>query len=68
MLLASATDVTVDGVICFPPEGTCLSIGGTSSAGAYLNGIFDNVRVSDGVLDPSEFMGYMPAGMSVMIR
>lgn len=62
------TDVTVDGVICFPPEGTCLSIGGTSSAGAYLNGIFDNVRVSDGVLDPSEFMGYMPAGMSVMIR
>ena len=62
------TDVTTDGAIYIPPEGTCLSIGGTSASGAYVKGVFDNVRISAGVLDPSQFMQYEPAPFTLILQ
>ena len=62
------TNVTADGALYFPPEGTCLAIGGTSASGAYLNGLFDNVRISNGVLDPSQFMQYAPGPFVLIVR
>ncbi len=63
-----ATNVPADGALYFPPEGSCLAIGGTSASGAYLKGVFDNVRISDGVLSPSEFMMYEPSGLMLIVR
>lgn len=63
-----ATNVPADGALYFPPEGSCLAIGGTSASGAYLKGVFDNVRISDGVLAPSEFMSYEPSGLMLIVR
>jgi len=63
-----ATNVPADGALYFPPEGSCLAIGGTSASGAYLKGVFDNVRISDGVLSPSEFMMYEPLGLMLIVR
>ena len=62
------TNVNADGALYFPPEGTCLAIGGTSASGAYLNGLFDNVRITAGVLDPSEFMQYVPGPFVLIVR
>ena len=62
------TNVNADGALYFPPEGTCLAIGGTSASGAYLNGLFDNVRITAGVLDPSQFMQYVPAPLVLIVR
>ena len=53
--------MTLAGQLDLPPQagnGTALSIGGTGVAGAYTYGTFDQVRVSAGILDPSEFMRY----------
>ena len=62
------TNVNADGALYFPPEGTCLAIGGTSASGAYLNGLFDNVRITAGVLDPSQFMQYAPGPLVLIVR
>ena len=62
------TNVNADGALYFPPEGTCLAIGGTSASGAYLNGLFDNVRITAGVLDPSQFMQYVPGPFVLIVR
>ncbi len=47
-----------------PPEGTCLSIGGS----AYTGMTIDNVRITPGVLDPTEFMGYESAGLMILLK
>ena len=57
-----------DGALHFPPEGSCLSVGGTSASGAYLKGVFDNVRITAGVLDPSQFMQYAPGPLVLIVR
>lgn len=62
------TNVNADGALYLPPEGTCLAIGGTSASGAYLKGLFDNVRITPGVLSPSQFMQYEPAPFVLSIR
>ena len=62
------TNVTADGALYLPPEGTCLAIGGTSASGAYLKGLFDNVRITAGVLAPSEFMQYVPMPFIMIVR
>ena len=62
------TNVNADGALYIPPEGSCLAIGGTSASGAYLKGVFDNVRITAGVLDPSQFMQYEPAPFVLSIR
>ncbi len=63
-----ATNVNADGALYFPPEGSCLAIGGTSASGAYLKGVFDNVRITAGVLDPSQFMQHVPASFMMIVR
>lgn len=53
--------VRLTGRLDLPPmagHGTGLSIGGTGVAGAYIYGTIDQLRVSAGLLDPSEFMRY----------
>ena len=35
-----------------------ISLGGTGNAGAFIDGMFDQLRVSAGVLDPSKFIRY----------
>ena len=53
--------VKLTGQLDLPPikgYGTGLSIGGTGVAGAYIYGTIDQLRMSAGILDPSEFMRY----------
>ena len=53
--------VTLNGRLDLPTLGgaaTGLSIGGTGVAGAYIYGTIDQLRMSAGILDPSEFMRY----------
>ena len=53
--------VKLTGRLDLPPmagHGTGLSIGGTGVAGAYIYGTIDQLRMSAGILDPSEFMRY----------
>lgn len=52
------------GQMYIPPEGTCLSIGGS----AYTGMTIDNVRITPGVLDPTEFMGYESAGLMILLK
>ncbi len=47
-----------------PPQGTCLSIAGS----VYTGMTIDNVRITPGVLDPSEFMGYESAGLMILLK
>ncbi|MBQ6914597.1 MAG: hypothetical protein IJQ65_02675, partial [Kiritimatiellae bacterium] len=56
------------GQLYLPPQGTSFSFGGSTTSGAYMKGIFDNIRISPGVLDPSEFMGFEAAGMIVILK
>ena len=56
------------GQIYLPPEGTCFTFGASTTGGALMTGIFDNVRISDGVLDPSQFMQYVPAPFVLIVR
>ena len=59
---------TFDGLLYIPSEGACFTFGGSIANGAYMDGTFDNIRISPGVLDPSEFMGYEPDGLTIMLR
>ncbi len=62
--------VRLTGQLDLPPmagHGTGLSIGGTGVAGAYIYGTIDQLRVSAGLLDPSEFMRYDTARGTVFI-
>ncbi|MCR5751811.1 MAG: LamG domain-containing protein [Kiritimatiellae bacterium] len=59
---------TLSGTIYIPPEGTCFSFGGSIANGAYMSGTFDNIRISPGVLSPSQFMKYERGGMTVLVR
>ena len=56
-----------NGQLYLPPEGTSLSFGGSTTSGAYLKGVLDNMRISDGVLSPSEFMMYEPLGLMLTV-
>ena len=52
---------SINGTLDVPPQNgnrLGISLGGTGNAGAYIDGTFDQVRVSAGILDPSEFMRY----------
>ena len=60
--------VRKNGQLYLPPEGTCLTFGASTTSGAYMEGVFDNIRISDGALAPAEFMGFEPAGMIVSVR
>ena len=68
MMFAAASSAGVIGWWRFNGEGTCLAIGGTGVSGAYVKGIFDNIRISPGVLDPSEFMGVELDGMFMSVK
>lgn len=57
-----------NGQLYLPPEGTCLTFGASATSGAYMKGVFDNIRISDGVLDPSEFMQYEPGAVVIIVR
>jgi len=56
------------GELYLPPEGTCFSFGASIDASGYMQGVFDCVRISDGVLAPSEFMKYDPAPFMLIVR
>lgn len=64
--------VTLTGKLDLPPQagyGTGLTIGGTGVAGAYIYGIFDQVRVSAGILPVDKFMRHeLPAGAFIFVR
>ena len=64
--------VRLTGRLDLPPmagHGTGLSIGGTGVAGAYIYGTFDQLRVSAGILDPSEFIRYEKVkGAALILR
>ncbi len=60
--------VRKNGQLYLPPEGTCLTFGGSTTSGAYLKGLFDNVRITPGVLDPAEFIQYEPAPFTIILR
>ena len=57
-----------NGQLYLPPEGTSLSFGASTASSAYMKGVFDNIRISDGVLDPSEFMVFESAGTMLLVR
>lgn len=61
--------VTVEGLVRHTTTGSNLSVGGTGVAGAFIHGLVNNMRISPGVLPPSEFMRFIPkAGTSIFIR
>lgn len=66
--VTSGTQQRKNGQLYLPPEGTCLTFGASTASGAYLKGLFDNVRITAGVLDPSEFMQYEPAPFTFILR
>lgn len=66
--VTAGTQIQVNGQLYLPPEGTCFSFGASTTSGAIMTGVFDNVRISDGVLDPSQFMQYEPAPFTLIMR
>ena len=64
--------VTLTGKLDLPPKagyGTGLTIGGTGVAGAYTYGMFDQVRVSAGILPVDKFMRHdLPGGTVLFVR
>ena len=56
------------GALHFPATGTCLAVGGTGVTGAYVTGKLDNIRISPGVLDPSQFMRFESPGTALSFR
>ncbi len=56
------------GQIYLPPEGTCLTFGASTTRDALMTGLFDNVRITAGVLDPSQFMQYAPGPLVLIVR
>ena len=61
--------VTVEGLVRHTTTGSNLSVGGTGVEGAFIHGLVNNLRISPGVLPPSEFMRFIPkAGTCIFIR
>lgn len=56
------------GALHFPATGTCLAVGGTGVTGAYVTGKLDNIRISPGILDPSQFMRSESPGTALSFR
>ncbi|MBR1586908.1 MAG: laminin G domain-containing protein [Kiritimatiellae bacterium] len=61
--------VTVAGLVRHTTTGSNLSVAGTGVAGAFVHGLVNNLRISPGVLAPSEFMRFIPkAGTCIIVR
>ena len=66
--VTAGTQVRKTGQLYLPPEGTCLSFGASTTSSGRMAGLFDNIRISDGVLAPSAFMQYEPAPFVLFMR
>ena len=70
MMFAAASPAGVIGWWRFNGDGhvPCDRRHRSQRSGAYVKGIFDNIRISPGVLDPSEFMGVELDGMFMSVK